>query len=270
MADERQFEFFLLRYVPNAVKDEFVNLGVVLLESGTNGSGFADARFIRDWRRVRCLDPEVDIDMLEAMQREVQAQLSSVSSRDTLLKKLVDQFSNAIQVSSLKACLAAEPAKELETLASLYVDGPVRTGARLVSGRQEILTKMREAFEQAGLWKILIHNVSVAAYTKSGDPLRLDFAYRVGESLRIFHATSLRASVDQAVMLASRYPTIAEAVYQKGRLKASLTAIVDDGLNREDGNIQFALGMMEEARIRVEAAARMPAIAEITRQELSI
>jgi len=34
MAEYRQCEFHLLRYVPDAVKDEFVNLGVVLLETG--------------------------------------------------------------------------------------------------------------------------------------------------------------------------------------------------------------------------------------------
>ena len=31
MKERRQCEFFLLRYVPDAVKDEFVNVGVVLL-----------------------------------------------------------------------------------------------------------------------------------------------------------------------------------------------------------------------------------------------
>ena len=34
MAEYKQCEFYLLRYVPDAVKDEFVNLGVVLLETG--------------------------------------------------------------------------------------------------------------------------------------------------------------------------------------------------------------------------------------------
>ena len=32
MADFKQCEFFLLRYVPDVVKGEFVNIGVVLLE----------------------------------------------------------------------------------------------------------------------------------------------------------------------------------------------------------------------------------------------
>ena len=39
MADLKQCEFFLLRYVPDAVKDEFVNIGVVLVEPGANGAG---------------------------------------------------------------------------------------------------------------------------------------------------------------------------------------------------------------------------------------
>jgi hypothetical protein len=52
MADRRQLEFFLLRYVPDAVKDEFVNIGVVMVEAGAGGDGFAEVRFTRDWLRV--------------------------------------------------------------------------------------------------------------------------------------------------------------------------------------------------------------------------
>ena len=37
MAERRQLEFFLLRYVPDAVKDEFVNIGVVMVEWGEWG-----------------------------------------------------------------------------------------------------------------------------------------------------------------------------------------------------------------------------------------
>ncbi len=74
MADGRQLEFFLLRYVPNVVKDEFVNIGVVMVEPGAKGGGFAEVRFTRDWRRVRCLDPQADVEMLEALEREIRGQ----------------------------------------------------------------------------------------------------------------------------------------------------------------------------------------------------
>src|SRR5262245_49625839 len=51
MTAREHCEFFLLRYVPDAVKDEFVNVGLVLLP----GSGPAEVRFTHDWSRVRCL-----------------------------------------------------------------------------------------------------------------------------------------------------------------------------------------------------------------------
>ena len=91
MADLRQCEFFLLRYVPDAVKDEFVNIGVVMVEAD---AGFADIRLTRDWRRVKCLDPGVDIEMLESMEREVRARLTDVSDRGVLMTKLEESLSN--------------------------------------------------------------------------------------------------------------------------------------------------------------------------------
>ena len=75
MAAYKQCDFFLLRYVPDVVKGEFVNLGVVLLEEGDDG--FTDVRFTRDWRRVRCLDPEADIELLESYEAELRRLLQS-------------------------------------------------------------------------------------------------------------------------------------------------------------------------------------------------
>jgi len=151
MADLKKLEFFLLRYVPDAVKDEFVNVGLVMLEPGGDGEGFADVRFTRDWRRVRCLDPQADVEMLEALERDIRSQLREARDREVLLRKLDDSFSNLIQVSPTKGCLAEEPAKEMETIARLYFEAP-KGAARLErSERQRILKGMRGAFEQAGV-----------------------------------------------------------------------------------------------------------------------
>ena len=67
MAEKRKLEFFLLRYVPDAVKGEFVNIGLVMFELGASSAGFADVRFTKDWRRVRCLDPQANTDLLAAL-----------------------------------------------------------------------------------------------------------------------------------------------------------------------------------------------------------
>ena len=41
-----------------------------------------------------------------------------------LLHKLEDSFANLIQMSPRKVCLAEEPARELKTLCSIYLEEP--------------------------------------------------------------------------------------------------------------------------------------------------
>ena len=68
----RMCEFQLLRYVPDAVRDEGVHIGVILREQG---SAHAEVRFTHDWRRVRCLDPDADTALLEGMESELRLRL---------------------------------------------------------------------------------------------------------------------------------------------------------------------------------------------------
>src|SRR5207249_10746073 len=96
MIDRQQCEFFLLRYVPNPVRDEFVNIGVVLLDTGQqvkSGIKSAEVRFTRDWRRVRCLDPEADLETLGALESDVRARLAIADDREKLLRLMNETFS---------------------------------------------------------------------------------------------------------------------------------------------------------------------------------
>jgi hypothetical protein len=267
MADRRRLEFFLLRYVPDAVKDEFVNVGLVMVEAGTNAAGFADVRFTRDWRRVRCLDPQADVEMLAALEREIRGQLATTHDRDVLLRRLEDSFSNAIQLSPAKGCLAEDPVAEIEAMAAMYLEAAKVGGKHEVSARQRILGRMRDAFEQAGVARFLLP-VPVAPYTKPGDPFQFDFGYRVAGEIKLFHAVSLRAGVDAAVLLAARYPRIVPVMSKVVGAMPSLTAVIDDDLDRGQESVQFALSMMEDERIRIAVAAEMPMIAEVARREL--
>jgi hypothetical protein len=267
MGDLRQLEFFLLRYVPDAVKNEFVNIGVVMVEHG--GSGFAEVRFTRDWRRVQCLDPQADVEMLGALEREIRGQLASTQDREMLLRRLEDSFSNVIQISPAKGCLAEDPVREIESMASIYLEAAKVGGKREVSGRQRILGKMRDAFRQAGVEKFVLP-VPVAPYTKPGDPFQFDFGYRVAGEIKLFHAVSLKAGVDAAVMLAARYPRIAPVMAKVAGAAPMLTAVIDDDLDRRQDSVQFALSIMEDEKIRIAVAAEMPMIAEVVRGELRV
>ena len=269
MAEKRQVEFFLLRYVPHAVRQEFVNIGVLMVEGGENGAVFADVRFAKDWRRVRGMDPQADVEVIEALLREIRAEVGEIRDRATLLKRMEDSFSNVIQLSGPMTLVTASPAQEIETLASMFVDETKVGSARVLTGRMGILAAMRDAFEQAGVADLL-HPVPAEPYTKAGDPFKFDFGYRAGRELKLFHAVSLKAGVETAVTLAARYPRILPVMEKVTGAKPGLTAVVDDDLDRSADAIQFALGMMEEERIRIAVAAEMPLIAEVARRELRV
>jgi len=113
-------------------------------------------------------------------------------------------------------------------------------------------------------------DISVSPYTRPGDPFKFDFGYRVGDEIKLFHAISLKTSVDAALMLASRYPRIAEGITRLTQAQSWLTAVVDDDLDHKREDVQFALGALEEGRIRVATPEKIPGIAEIARRELNL
>jgi hypothetical protein len=267
MGDRRQLEFFLLRYVPHAVRQEFVNIGILMVEGSENGSVFANVRFAKDWQRVRRMDPQADVEMLEALLREIQAEVGEIKDRAMLLRRMEDSFSNVIQLSAPMAVVTETPSTEMETMASMFVDEEKIASTRLLTGRMRILAAMRDAFDVAGVGELL-HPVPAEPYTKAGDPFKFDFGYNTGSEIKLFHAVSLKTGVEAAVTLAARFPKIAPVMAKATKATPLLTAVIDDDLDRNEDAVQFALGMMDEEGIRIAAAAEMPLIADVARQEL--
>jgi hypothetical protein len=271
MAERVHLEFFLLRYVPDTVKGEFVNIGVIAKEINANGAGFFDVRFTRDWRRVRCLDPQIDMDVMGAFEREIREQMGDGNEREILLNRLQDSFSNVLQLTGPQECMTENPAKELETLAATYLEVAKVGSKKTVSGRQEIVQAMRDAFHGAGLRGFVKDRVPLASYTKPGDPLKsLDFGYRVGNEMRLFQAVSLKTGTNDAFVLAARFPKIAPEMGRIIGVSLDLTTVIDDDLDRKRDDVQFALSMMEEEKFRIAVAAEMPMIAEVARRELRV
>lgn len=263
MAEKRQFEFFLLRYVADPVKNEFVNIGVVLL--GQSDEPYADIRMTRDWLRVMCMDPDADIEMIESLGRDLRAQLTSVHDRDVLLKKVRESFSGAIQISELKACLGEDPEQELENLTKFYL-ARRPAAKRDLSGRQRILRVMQDEFERAGVWKLMQQHIAVAEYTHKGDPLKIDCGYKPNGTMKMFHAVPLTTNIDLAKVLAFTYPMMVAGMAKKN-VSAELTAVVDS-VDRAQDETAFALATLEESGVRIAATAEMPIIAKQAREEL--
>jgi hypothetical protein len=266
-----QCEFFLVRYVPDAVKNEFVNIGVLLREAGRPESALV--RFTRDWHRVRCIDPDADTAMLEALEIEMRQRL--LEAEQPVMKTLQDSFSNLLQVTPPRACLAESMPAEIEQLMQLYVEARKREATARRSGRAAILGQMRSEFERNGVWDLMRKRIAAASYTRPGDPLHLDCGYRPNGIVRMFQAVSLENDADPAKVLAFSAPGLAEGVRRVEQAELELTAIVQPlaGVAEEEDRIaqyRFAVETMEAQKIRVLTTSDLTRVADTARRELRV
>jgi hypothetical protein len=293
MVARRECEFFLLRYVPDPVRNEFVHVGVILREVSGR---VAAVRFTSDWRRVRCLDPEADTGMLEGLESELRRRFQE-EPEGNLMHVLEDSFSNSVQVTRAKAYLAESIETGVEELMRMYVEPQKRERVSKLSGRAAIQARMRTEFERAGVWDFLRKRIAASEYTRLGDPLRIDLGYRPNGVIRMFQAVSLEPGVEMAKVLAFSASSLIAGVERVEKASLELTAVVEplrQGLGKDEkgfgtesrtaGNgkedlaldserlasYRFAVETMEEHRIRVLTTADLGRVAETARRELRV
>jgi hypothetical protein len=270
--ERKQCEFQLIRYVPDAVRDEFVNIGVLLREAG--GVDAPLVRMTRDWARVRCADPEADTEMLEALEEELKARLAETPPEGArpLMEVIEDSFSNLVQVTDAKGCLADSLPAGVDELMRVYVENRKLERVRRQSGRAKIHGAMRSQFERAGVWALMRKRIAASAYTRAGDPLRIDCGYRPNGVIRMFHAVSLEAENEVAKVLAFSMPKLREGVLQVEGATLEMTAVVEpvkEVLEDEAREYyRFAVETMEGEAIRVMTTADLGRMAETARREL--
>ena len=277
MAERKQCEFQLIRYVPDPVKNEFVNIGV-LLRAATGEQ--TELRFTRDWGRVLCLDPDADTQMLEALEIEIGHRLRAQlpNHPKPILGLLEGSLSNGVQITETKGYLAESFVSGLEDLLRLYVDSPRRERKQRRGGRGAIVATMRTHFEAAGVWTLMRKHIAAAKYTRPGDPLRIDCGYSNGK-MKMFQAISLEGGVDEAKLLAFAAPGLMAGVKRVDKTELELTAIIEsigwpegDNEPNEERSIRYdyARETMEQYEIRVLTTAQLAELAETARIEMKV
>ena len=289
MLDRVPCEFFLVRYVPDIVKGEFVNIGVLLREAAAEAQPRTPVRvcFTRDWSRVRSMDASADVALLEDLEQEFSRRLSTGSTERepaSLLSVLEASLSNSVQMTEPRAVLAENLNTELEQLMRLYVDPIPQTvrpeSNRKSTGRPALLSAMRTHFERAGAWQLINKRIPAERYTRKGDPLKLDCGYRkdarLGNALRIFQAISLEGDLESAKVLAFMSPQLRDGVARVEEAALELTAVVEplaaiaseDGESRE--RYRFGVETLEQQQIRVITVNDLARAAETAKLELNL
>jgi hypothetical protein len=235
--------------LPNLIRDEWINIGVVLLDPS---SGRVRQRWIEepaDFARLRRLHPAADEELLLRLPAEFDLQFSGRQmDAKAILEKFEQTFSTTVQLSPLTGVLSHDPDAELDRLFREQVE-PVREARRgpiEIRTRNDLRAQAADYFRSEKILRLMQRGVRVERFTVPGDPMRIDFSYRRNGTLGFVHAVALGRDPGQAKLLAFTAQAIRERTEHSEFLAVTERAPVRG--NVRDG---FVTGVLAESDIRV-------------------
>jgi hypothetical protein len=245
---EQSLAYHVLRYTPNLVRDEWVNIGVLVFHSKT---GERRLRLIEDqeeFHRVRRLHPQADEALLRALRDDLESRFDAASGTNgsgsnggpakaqpleiqDVLAKWEQTLSNALQIAPQKGVLGTDLDAELERLYADHVAVPRVTGRiGLPGSRGTLRWYCSQVFRQARLWDRMEKSVHASEFTFPGDPMRLDYGYRRNGTRGFVQMLSVTRAPADAKLLAYT----AERIQAKAKFASEFAAVTDVPLT--DGN----------------------------------
>jgi len=260
---DRTLAYRVLRYTPNLVRDEWVNIGVLVFDPQ---SGERRMRLIEEpeeYARVRRLHPRADEELLRALRDDLENRFSTATqlfngnaaersgsgqaSADwlKLLGKWDETLSNALQLAPQKGVHADDLDAETERLYADHVAlqrGAGRVGAP--GSRGAIRSYCAQVFKQARLWERLQKSLPAAEFTFSGDPMRIDYAYRRNGTRGFVQTLSVSRAPGDVKSLAYTVERIRSKV-----AASEFTAVTDVHLIAENERHQFVRETLRDAGV---------------------
>jgi hypothetical protein len=254
-AAERACAYRVLRYTPNLVRDEWVNIGVLLFDPQTGERRLRVIEEEEEYRRVRRLHPAADELVLRALRDDLEDRFQSASAAGSagsggnwqqLLAKWDETLSNALQLAPQKGVFAADLDAELERLYADHVApqrAPSRVGAP--GSRATMRSYCSQVFRQARLWERLEKSVRAEEFTFPGDPMRLDYSYRRNGTRGFVQTLSVTRAPADAKLLAYTV----ERISAKASLKTEFAAVTDVALEARNERHGFVRDTLRDVGI---------------------
>jgi hypothetical protein len=257
----RPYAYHVVRYTPNLVRDEWVNIGILIFDP-------ASGRFLRrlleepaDFARVRRLHPGFDEELLQRLSDDFASPTAAAGDDPNAdprryIARLQETLSNAVQLSPHKGLLAEALDTELDRLYRDHVEAPrLGRSAEDVSTRSGIRARANQVFRGTGIWPRLDRRLRVDEFTYPGDPLRLDYSYRRNGTRGFVQALSLSRDPGQAKVLAFT----ADAIRHK-LAHSEFVAVTDvQPQPQENSRHRFITGLLEAREISI---VPLPSLAE--------
>ncbi|HEV3220867.1 MAG TPA: DUF3037 domain-containing protein [Candidatus Acidoferrales bacterium] len=248
------FAYHIVRYAPNLIRDEWVNIGVIAYDP-------AEPRFrIRliedesEFSRLRRLHPASDEAALRGLSSLFESTLSDHRGElSAWTAKLEQMLSNTVQFGPQKGLLATDLDSEMDRLYHDQVAAP-RPRAAVAGSRSVIRSAATQVFRTTGLLGKLTRSVDVGEFTVPGDPLHLDYAYHRNGTRGFIQSLALTREPAQAKVLAYT----ADAIRAKIE-KTEFVAITEMELRPEENKRhQFISGLFKEKEISLVPLSRLP------------
>jgi hypothetical protein len=263
--NRQTLRYRILRYTPNLVRDEWVNIGVLLEDVDGPRRAIKLIEENSEIARVRRLHPSADEILLRALPAEMESRLAaSEAEARTYLEKLGDTLSNVLQFGPTRALIAEDFNAEIERLYHDHVAPPPGVRGGIVENtRGWIRNRLRDVFRRKQIFRKMDQGVRVEEFTQPGDPMKLDYGYRYNGTRGFIHAVALGRDPSQAKVLAYT----AEAI--RSRLANSVfTAITEIEPASENPRHRFVARLLEEQRISIVPLNRVERFAEDLRSRL--
>ncbi len=251
----RPCAYHVVRYTPNLVRDEWVNIGILLFDPAR---GRLVQRLLEEpaeFARVRRLHPAADEELLRRLSDDFASQSTVAGDNPQgYIARLEQTLSTTIQLSPQKGLLAEDLEAELDRLYRDHVEPP-RQGrlAEDVATRNGIRARANQVFRGTGIWPRLERRLRVDEFTYAGDPLRLDYGYRRNGTRGFVQALSLSRDPGQAKVLAFT----ADAIREKLEHTEFVAVTEAEPHPQENPRHRFVLGLLEARQISVVPLARL-------------
>lgn len=263
----------ILRYTPNLVRDEWINIGVLLEQvpaESVTGAEPAARRALRllddesEFKRLRRLHPSADETLLRSLGSDFEARLAgSEKEVSEYLAKLDQMLSNVLQFSSQHAVLADNFEMELDRLYDEKVAAPSGASGIMESTKKWIRSRLNDIFKRRRILDKLERGVRVQEFTQPGDPFRIDYAYRYNGTRGYLHAIALGRDYSPAKVFAYT----AERIRAKSP-HAEFTAITEVPPSMENRRHEFVMRLFEDQHIAILPLSGVEAFAESLRPRL--
>jgi hypothetical protein len=251
----------VIRYTPNLLRDEWINIGVLVFNPLTGERRLRLIETEGEFRRLLRLHPRADTEALRELQAHLEDRLTApVPSTNGFnnnvnnggngwlrtLEKWENTLSTTLQLAPVKGSITTDLDVETDRLYANCVavrTRPFKVGAP--STRAQLRSYCSQVFRQARLWDRIEKSVRVEKWTAPGDPMRMDYSYRRNGTLGFVQTLSVSRSPNDVKPLVYT----AQRIHETERMKTEFAVVTDVPLVRGNKRDDFVGAVLRERDI---------------------